>query len=170
MYLPTDRIQQILSCARCAALGSQLYPLAKIPAVKDCKLLAFYPFSQTGLHGRQGLGWDSCMCLPVTDSLSWGKDTHFLLLSRFLNAGLFLPRHWVEETSGQRDWGQGWVGGWNNIYHLSRSLISKQIVFELLGAVWVITENQQFPELKDPQHNSVQKPHSAIIWKIVLSK
>lgn len=134
------------------------------------KFLAFHPFSQTGLHGRQGLDWDSCICLPATDSLSWGKDTHSLLLSGFLSAGSCLPRHWVEETSGQRDWGQGWVGGWNNIYHLSRSLISRQIVFELLGAVWVITEMQQFPELKDPQQNSMQKPRSAIIEIIVVSK
>lgn len=29
---------------------------------------------------------------------------------------------------------------------------------------------QQFPELKDPQQNSMQKPHSAIIGKIVVSK
>lgn len=101
MYLPTDIMQQILSCVQGALpWGSQLYPQAKIPAAQDCKLLASTPFSQTGLHGRQG---DIYMCLPVTDSLSWGKDICFLLLSGYLSAGSCLPRHRVEKRQVDRE-------------------------------------------------------------------
>lgn len=96
-------MQQILSCVQGALpWGSQLYPQAKIPAAKDCKLLASTPFSQTGLHGRQGLDRDSCMCLPVTDSPSWGRD--------LLSSSVGVSKHQIllaEALSGKETSGQG---------------------------------------------------------------
>lgn len=175
MYFSTDIMQQILSCVQgVLPWGSQLYPQAKIPAAKDCKLLAFTPFSQTGLHGRQGLDRDSCMCLPVTDSLSWGKDIRFLLLSGYLSTGSCLLRHWVEERQVDRLRGQGWIGGWNNFYCLSRPFNSRQIVCELLklrlGLFELLLKCSRSQSWRRQQRNSMQKPHGAITWKIVLSK
>lgn len=167
MYLPTDRIQQILSYARCAALRQPTVPTGQNSCSKGLQTFGFPPFlpDRPPWQARAGL---RLLYVFTSHRLPLLGERYVLLVSGFLNAELCLPRHWVEETSGQEDWGQGWVGGWNNIYHLSKSLISRQIVFELLGAVWVITEMQQIPKLKDPQHNSMQKSHSAKIWKIVL--
>lgn len=135
MYLPTDRIQQILSCARCAALRQPTVPTGQNSCSEGLHTLGFPPFfpDRPPWQARAGL------------RLLYVFTSHRLPLlgERYsLSSSVRVSKCWIvlaKALSGRNKW-TGRLGprmSWRSKQHLPfvKVINFRQIVFEILGAV-----------------------------------